>query len=139
MSTGMSTLDEVDKTVNTILKYGDKPVIMHTNSSYPTPREELNLNLITTLKDRYDCVVGNSGHEEDLEPTVLAVALGAKVIERHITLSHNMWGTDQKASLEIHAMYMLRKRCEDIDIMLGSFNKKVTASEISIREKLRKV
>ena len=99
---------------------------------------ELNLNLITTLKQRYDCTIGYSGHEEDLEPTVLAVALGAKVIERHITLSHNMWGTDQKASLEVHAMSMLRKRCEDIDIMLGSYDKKVTESELPIREKLRK-
>ena len=138
MSTGMSTVDEVDNAVETILKYGDKPVIMHTNSSYPTPRKELNLNLITTLKQRYDCTIGYSGHEEDLEPTVLAVALGAKVIERHITLSHNMWGTDQKASLEVHAMSMLRKRCEDIDIMLGSYDKKVTESELPIREKLRK-
>jgi N-acetylneuraminate synthase len=138
MSTGMSTIDEVDNAVETILKYGDKPVIMHTNSSYPTPRKELNLNLITTLKQRYDCTIGYSGHEEDLEPTVLAVALGAKVIERHITLSHNMWGTDQKASLEVHAMSMLKKRCEDIDIMLGSYDKKVTESELPIREKLRK-
>jgi len=138
MSTGMSTINEVDKAVETILKYGEKPVIMHTNSSYPTPRKELNLQLITTFKERYDCVIGYSGHEEDLEPTVVAVVLGAKVIERHITLSHNMWGTDQKASLEVHAMSMLRKRCEDIDIMLGSSDKKVTESEIPIRKKLRK-
>ena len=69
---------------------------------------------------------------------MLAVALGAMVIERHITLSHDMWGTDQKASLEVHAMHMLRKRCEDIDIILGDANKVVTPSEIPIRKKLRK-
>ncbi len=138
MSTGMSTLKEVDEAVNQIMKHGPAPVVMHTNSSYPTPRAELNLNLIPFYAERYGCVVGYSGHEQDLEPTVLAVALGAMVIERHITLSHDMWGTDQKASLEVHAMHMLRKRCEDIDIILGDANKVVTPSEIPIRKKLRK-
>tara|TARA_Y100000994_G_C15641987_1_gene421692 strand:+ start:373 stop:1224 length:852 start_codon:yes stop_codon:yes gene_type:complete len=138
MSTGMSTLKEVDNAVNEIMKYGPAPVVMHTNSSYPTPRNELNLNLIPFYKERYGCVIGYSGHEQDLEPTVLAVALGAQVIERHITLSHDMWGTDQKSSLEIHAMHLLRKRCEGVDIMLGSTNKVVTPSEIPIRKKLRK-
>ena len=137
ISTGMSTLREVDDAVENVLKYNDNLVIMHTNSSYPTPKNELNLNLIPALKNRYGCTIGYSGHEEDLEPTVLAIALGAKVIERHITLSHDMWGTDQKASLEVHAMHMLKKRCKDVDIILGSSEKVVTESEISIRKKLR--
>ena len=137
MSTGMSTLEEVDNAVNTILKYNDNIVVMHTNSSYPTPKAELNLRLIPMLKGRYGCVVGYSGHEEDLEPTVLAIALGAQVVERHITLSHNMWGTDQKASLEVHAMHMLKKRCADVGLILGSSEKAVTKSEIPIRKKLR--
>jgi len=137
MSTGMSTLEEVDNAVNTILKYNDNIVVMHTNSSYPTPKTELNLRLIPMLKGRYGCVVGYSGHEEDLEPTVLAIALGAQVVERHITLSHNMWGTDQKASLEVHAMHMLKKRCADVGLILGSSEKVVTKSEIPIRKKLR--
>jgi N-acetylneuraminate synthase len=107
ISTGMSTLQEIDNAVEIVLAHNDNLVIMHTNSSYPTPKNELNLNLIPVLKNRYGCTVGYSGHEEDLEPTVLAIALGAKVIERHITLSHDMWGTDQKASLEVHAMHML--------------------------------
>ena len=137
MSTGMSTLEEVDNAVNTILKHNNDIVIMHTNSSYPTPKNELNLRLITMLKDRYNCVIGYSGHEEDLEPTVIAIALGAQVIERHITLSHDMWGTDQKASLEVHAMDILRKRCADVDLILGSSEKVVTKSEVPIRKKLR--
>tara|TARA_Y100000401_G_scaffold11072_1_gene7576 strand:- start:96 stop:944 length:849 start_codon:yes stop_codon:yes gene_type:complete len=137
ISTGMSTLREVDDAVENVLKYNDNLVIMHTNSSYPTPKDELNLNLIPALKNRYGCTIGYSGHEEDLEPTVLAIALGAKVIERHITLSHDMWGTDQKASLEVHAMHMLKKRCKDVDIILGSSEKVVTESEIPIRKKLR--
>jgi len=137
MSTGMSTLREVDVAVNLIMKNGKSPVVMHTNSSYPTPPAELNLNLIPFYKERYDCVIGYSGHEEDLEPTVIAVALGAEVIERHITLSHNLWGTDQKASLEVMGMDKLKKRCSNINTILGSSNKVVTPAEISIRKKLR--
>lgn len=137
MSTGMSTLEEIDNTFNLICKYGNTPVVMHTNSSYPTPRKELNLNLIPFYKDRYKCTIGYSGHEPDLEPTVIAVSLGAQVIERHITLSHDMWGTDQKASLEVIGMDKLRKRCIDIEDMLGSNIKTVTESELPIRKKLR--
>lgn len=138
ISTGMSTLDEIDKAVDLVTKYGAKPILMHTNSSYPTPIDELNLNLIPVLKERYDCIIGYSGHEVSLEPTVVAVALGAQVIERHITLSHSLWGTDQKSSLEVHAMDMLRKRATDVWKMLGSSIKEVTPSELPIREKLRK-
>jgi N-acetylneuraminate synthase len=137
MSTGMCELEEVDAAVNNVLKYNDNLVLMHTNSSYPTPKEEINLKLIPFLKERYGCVVGYSGHEEDLEPTVIAVALGASVVERHITLSHDMWGTDQKSSLEVMAMDMLFKRVRDIPTILGSDKKMVTKSEISIRKKLR--
>lgn len=136
ISTGMSTLDEIDNSVNEVLKYS-KPIIMHTNSSYPSPLEELNLNVIPMLAERYDCIVGYSGHEENLEPTVMAVTLGAKVIERHVTLDHNMWGTDQKASLEVMGMDMLKKRVDSVNEIMGSANKVVTPSEIPIREKLR--
>ena len=122
---------------NLVCKYGKTPVVMHTNSSYPTPRAELNLNLIPFYKERYNCVIGYSGHEPDLEPTVVAVALGAKVIERHITLSHDVWGTDQKSSLEVVGMDKLRKRCIDVGDMLGSDIKTVTESELPIRKKLR--
>ena len=137
MSTGMSTLEEVDDCFNLICKHGNTPVVMHTNSSYPTPRKELNLNLIPFYKERYNCTIGYSGHEPDLEPTVIAVSLGAQVIERHITLSHTMWGTDQKASLEVVGMDKLRKRCIDVSDMLGSDIKTVTESELPIRKKLR--
>jgi len=138
LSTGMSTLDEIDAAVKVITKFGKTPILMHTNSSYPTPLDELHLNLIPVLQKRYGCIIGYSGHEVSLEPTVVAVALGAKIIERHITLSHNLWGTDQKSSLEVHAMDMLKKRAVDVWRMLGSSIKEVTPSEIPIREKLRK-
>ena len=137
VSTGMSQLEEVDSAINLIMAKGRKPVIMHTNSSYPTPRAELNLSLIPFLADRYGCTVGYSGHEMDLEPTVIAVSLGATVIERHITLSHEMWGTDQKASLEVLGMDALRKRCQDIALMIGKPKKYVTPSEVEVRRKLR--
>ena len=137
MSTGMCELQEVDDAVNNVLKHNNDLVLMHTNSSYPTPSEEINLNLIPFLKERYGCRIGYSGHEEDLEPTVIAVALGATVIERHITLSHDMWGTDQKSSLEVMAMDMLYKRVKDISKIMGSTNKTVTPSEVAIRKKLR--
>lgn len=137
VSTGMSTIEEVDESFNLILKHGKEPVLMHTNSSYPTPLDELNLNMIPALRERYGCVVGYSGHEEDLEPTVAAAILGAKVIERHITLDHNMWGTDQKSSLEVVGMDMLKKRVDSIAEILGSSNKCVTPSEVAVRKKLR--
>ena len=137
MSTGMSNLSEVDHAVNLVLKHNNDLVLMHTNSSYPTPIDELNLSMIPFLKERYGCVVGYSGHEQDLEPTVIAAAMGATVIERHITISHDMWGTDQKSSLEVHAMNMLRKRTRNVSRMLGVPNKVVTDSEVKIRKKLR--
>ena len=137
MSTGMCELKEVDNAVNNVLKHNNNLVLMHTNSSYPTPKEEINLSLIPFLKERYGCVIGYSGHEQDLEPTVIAVALGARVIERHITLSHEMWGTDQKSSLEVMAMDMLFKRIKDVDTIMGKPIKEVTKSEIKIRKKLR--
>ena len=138
ISTGMSTVKEIDNAVNLTKKYGKAPIVMHCNSSYPTPPEEINLRIINFLKERYsDCIIGYSGHEQGLEPTVLAVSLGAKIIERHITLSHDMWGTDQKSSLEVLAMDMLRKRAKDINKILGTKEKIVTKSEIRMRKKLR--
>ena len=137
MSTGMSSLREVDDAVDLVTKHTDNFVLMHTNSSYPTPKKELNLSLIPFLQERYSCTIGYSGHEEDLEPTVIACVLGAKVVERHITLSHEMWGTDQKSSLEVVGMDKLYKRIKNIDEILGTPEKKVTESEVSIRKKLR--
>ena len=138
LSTGMSTIQEIDYGVNNVLKYNNNLVVMHCNSSYPAEYKELNLRCIPMLRERYNTEVGYSGHEKDLEPTVIAVSLGAKVVERHITLDHNMWGSDQKASLEVHAMDMLRKRCKDVNMMLGDGVKVITKSEMPIREKLRK-
>lgn len=138
LSTGMSTVEEIDKAVNILEKHtnGDY-VIMHTNSSYPSPHEELNLSVIPFLMERYKCLVGYSGHEYDLEPSVVSVVLGACMVERHITLDHDMWGTDQHASLEVHGMDLLNKRIEHIHVMMGDGVKRVTEKELEIRKKLR--
>jgi len=137
LSVGMSTLEEVDEAVEILKSNNTNFLLLHCNSVYPASNEELNLNCIKTLRDRYNCPVGYSGHEYDLEPSVFATVLGAKVIERHITLDHKLWGTDQAASLEVNAMDLLRKRLKDVDIVLGDGKKIVTEKEKKVREKLR--
>ena len=138
LSTGMSTIKEIDEAVEVLEKYskGDY-ILMHTNSAYPAPIKELNLNVINYLRDRYKCIIGYSGHEYGLEPSVIAVSMGARIIERHITLNHNMWGSDHVASLEVHAMDMLYKRIKEIDNMLGDGAKGLTEAELKSRKKLR--
>ena len=137
LSTGMSNWEIVDEAVELISKYTNEFVILHCNSTYPAPHEELNLNVIPRMKERYGCMVGYSGHEFDLEPSVLAVVLGAQIIERHITLDHKMWGTDQSSSLEVHAMDLLRKRLKDVKKILGGSEKIITESEKPVLNKLR--
>ena len=138
LSTGMSTVPEVDAAVELLEKHaGGGYALMHTNSAYPAPPEELNLRVINFLKERYGCIVGYSGHEEDLEPSVIAVSLGASLIERHVTLDHHMWGSDHFASLEVHGMSLLLKRIQNIKVILGDGVKKLTGKETEVRKKLR--
>jgi len=138
VSTGMSTIEEIDKTVKVLEHYSNgNYILLHTNSVYPTPASDINLRMIHTLKNRYHCLIGYSGHEMDLEPTVVAVSLGAKVIERHVTLDHSMWGTDQAASLSVAAMAMLHGRMKEILTMLGTGEKIITEQEKKVRLKLR--
>lgn len=138
VSTGMSTIEEIDEAVEILEKYASQYLLMHCNSAYPAPHSELNIKCIQTLKERYKCPIGYSGHEYDLEPTVFAAILGAKVIERHITLGHTMWGTDQSSSLEVTGMDILAKRIKDINLVLGDGIKKVYESEKPALDKLRK-
>lgn len=138
LSTGMSTIEEIDAAVNVLEKNSrGNYILLHTNSSYPAPPEALNLRVINFLKERYGCIIGYSGHEYDLEPSVIAVSLGASLIERHVTLDHNLWGSDQFASLEVHAMDLLLKRIKNIDVILGDGIKKLTEKELEVRKKLR--
>ena len=137
ISTGMSDWNMIDRAVEIIGKRTSEFAVLHCNSTYPAPLDELNLNVIPVMKDRYDCIVGYSGHEYNLEPSVLAVALGAQIIERHITLDHNMWGTDQGSSLEVHAMDLLKRRIKDVGLILGGKEKIITDTEKPILKKLR--
>ena len=126
ISTGMSTEDEIE----TCVQICSPNVVMHSNSTYPCPPEDLNLRYITWLKDKYsDREIGYSGHETGIAVSLAAVSLGATSLERHITLDHNMWGTDHKSSLEVHAMDLLKKRIKDVNKMLGGTEKIITPSE----------
>ena len=137
ISTGMSTLEEVDEAVRIFEDAHCAFELMHCNSSYPAASEDLNLSVIQTLKDRYGCQVGYSGHEFGLTPSYVAVAMGASSVERHITLDRSMWGTDQEASVEIPAFAKLVRQIRSVETMLGDGIKRVTESEMPIRSKLR--
>lgn len=137
VSTGMSTFKEIDEAVKILKKGKSSFMLMHANSAYPAQLNELNLKVIRTLKERYKCPIGYSGHEYNVEPTVYAAVLGARVIERHITLDHAMWGTDQASSLELMGMDILRKRIKDINAILGDGVKRITLREALVLEKLR--
>ena len=137
LSTGMCTWKIIDEAVNILEKNNSKYALLHCNSSYPAPHVELNLSVIPKMNERYNCLIGYSGHEKDLEPSVIAASLGAKIIERHVTLSHEMWGTDQQSSLEVHGMDLLRKRIKDVNLMMGKPDKEITISEKKVIEKLR--
>tara|TARA_B100000927_G_scaffold181817_1_gene146423 strand:- start:1917 stop:2786 length:870 start_codon:yes stop_codon:yes gene_type:complete len=137
LSSGMSTLDEIDKAINVLDK--DKLVLMHSTSSYPCKTEELNLNVIKFFKDKYQEIpIGYSGHEVGLSTTLCAAALGATVIERHVTLDRSMWGSDQSASIEIHGLKNLIRDIRVFEKAAGDGRKKVYETEVPIIKKLRR-
>lgn len=136
LSVGMSTIDEIDTAVE-ILKNSKDFALLHCNSSYPAPINELNLSAIKTLKDRYDCEVGYSGHEFRLGTSVASVYLGASIIERHITLDRTMWGTDHMSSVEPQGLIKLVKGIRELEQAYGDGEIKITESQIPVRSKLR--
>ena len=140
ISTGMSTMEEIDAAVNAIKEINDNAeyAVLHCNSTYPAPNDELNLKCIETLKNKYQCEVGYSGHEFGLTTTIASVCLGATIIERHITLDRTMWGTDQMCSVEPQGLIKLVRGIKELNNALGDGIKVVTETEKPIREKLRK-
>jgi len=136
LSTGMSTLAQVDHAVEVLGK--DSLILLHTNSTYPSKLEELNLRVLRTLADRYQVPVGYSGHEVGLAPSVGAAAIGACVVERHITLDRAMWGSDQAASIEPQGFGRLVRDIRAIEMSLGDGQKKVYDTEVPIMKKLRR-
>jgi len=131
LSTGMSTLEQIEHAVQILGT--DELVILHCTSAYPSPPEELNLRVIQTLADRYSCPIGYSGHEIGISTTIAAAVLGAKFIERHITLDRAMWGSDQAASMEPQGIERLVGYIRTIERALGNGVKVIYPSE---REKI---
>lgn len=114
--------------------------LLHCNSSYPTPVDEINLNVIRTYQRTQEFKginIGYSGHEYGIVTTISAVAMGATCIERHITLDKGMWGSDQSCSLEPHAMFKLVRGIRELELALGTYNKSVTPSEYPKLHSLR--
>ncbi len=136
-STGMSTYEQIDTAVEILRTAACPFALMHTVSTYPTPLDDLNLRMIETLRRRYGAPVGYSGHERLLEPSLIAAALGAVAIERHITLDRTMYGSDQSASLEPDEMKALVTRLDEMHGWLGDGEKRVTEGEASVARKLR--
>jgi N-acetylneuraminate synthase len=137
LSTGMSTLQQVDHAVD-VLGTEDL-VILHTTSAYPAKIADLNLRMIPVLRERYGVPVGYSGHEVGLATSYAAAALGACMLERHITLDRAMYGSDQAASVEPQGLMKLIRDIRTIEESLGDGVKKVTADEVPILKKLRRV
>lgn len=137
LSTGMSTIEQIDKAVEVL---GKKDlIILHSTSTYPAYYEELNLRAIKTLRERYGVLVGYSGHETGIASSVAAVALGACMIERHITLDRSMWGSDQAASLEPSGTIRLVRDIRLVETSMGDGIKRVFDRELPIMERLRRV
>jgi N-acetylneuraminate synthase len=137
LSTGMSTLEQIDHAVEIL---GAGPLILlHTTSTYPSQVSELNLRVIEGLRQRYGVPVGYSGHEIGLAPSLAAVALGACMLERHITLDRAMWGSDQAASVEPPGFRRLVKDIRAVELAMGDGTKRVWENEIPVMQKLRRV
>jgi N-acetylneuraminate synthase len=137
LSTGMSTLEQIDHAVEVLGK--EDLVIMHTTSTYPALYEELNLRVIPMLKQRYGLPIGYSGHETGLSTTIASVAMGACVVERHITLDRAMWGSDQAASVEPQGFSHMVRDIRLVEMAMGDGVKRVVEREVTVMKKLRRV
>jgi len=137
ISTGMSTVEQIEKAVEIFKNAGCSFELMHCNSTYPMPPKEANLKTMSTLKEKFGCDVGYSGHEVGLIVSCAAAALGATSIERHITLDRTMYGSDQAASLEVGGFKRLVEYIREVEVSLGDGTKRVTEKELEIAKKLR--
>ncbi len=138
ISTGMSTLEEVERVVELFKSYNCPFELMHCNSTYPMPEEDANLGCIPMLKSKFNCDVGYSGHESSLiKVSVVAVALGATSLERHITLDRAMYGSDQSASIEANSLKNYIDTVNKVGKIIGDGTKKISEKEQEARKKLR--
>jgi len=137
ISTGMSTYEEIDNIVDIFKKCGCEFELMHCSSLYPMPKSEANLRMIETLRNRYSCKVGYSGHETGRIVSLSAAVLGATSIERHITMDRAMYGSDQAASLEASDFGRLVTDIRTLEIIMGDGEKKMSDAELEVRKKLK--
>lgn len=137
LSTGMSTIDEIERAVNLFPR--GQLILAHSTSTYPLDPEEANLEMIRTLQKKFTLPVGYSGHESGLQISTAAIALGAVLLERHVTVSRDLWGTDHKASLEPSELRQLVQDVRLVEKALGDGVKRVYPSEKPIMQKLRRV
>jgi len=136
LATGMSTLEQIDHAIEVL---GKKDlIVLHTCSVYPADYNELNLNVITSFKKRYGLPIGYSGHETGLPSSIAAVAMGACVVERHLTLDRAMWGSDQAASVGPSGIIRLVRDIRLTEMSMGDGMKRVVEREIPIISKLRR-
>lgn len=139
LSTGMSDLCEVQNAVNLLKSNGTKDItLLHCTTEYPAPIEEVNLNVMETLRRKFECPVGYSDHTQGIEIDLAAVAMGAVIIEKHFTLDRNLKGPDHKASLEPDEFKAMIKGIRKIELARGISIKKPTASELKNRDIARK-
>ena len=138
ISTGMSTMKDIEHAVKIFKNFNCPFELMHTHSTYPMPLEEANLKVIQTLQKKFKCNVGYSGHETSsyLLP-IIAVTLGASSIERHITLDRAMYGSDQAASLEKAGLIRMVRDIRKVSSVLGDGKKRIWDSELPVQKKLR--
>lgn len=137
IATGMSTFEEIDHAVGIFRKHDCSFELMHCISTYPMVSLDANLRMIHTLRDRYQCNVGYSGHEIGTLVSTCAVAMGATSIERHITLNKTLYGTEQKASVDPLELWKLVKDIRDTEQIMGTGKKIFSESELELRKKYR--
>ena len=138
ISTGMSTLDEIDEVVEIFKNKKCDFELMHCNSTYPLKDQDANLKCIETLRKRYNCDIGYSGHESSLlKVSLIAAALGATSIERHITLDRAMYGSDQAASISVEVLKNFVESVRAVKAILGNGKKEIQDSELAARKKIK--
>lgn len=137
ISTGMANLDEISRTVYFLNSLNAEFILLHCISAYPSPYKDLNLNFITTLKQKFNKIVGYSGHEQGVVASIAASALGARMIERHITLDKTLEGRDHIASLEPHELKELIMRVKQLEPALSN-ERHVIRGEVIMKEELAK-
>jgi N,N'-diacetyllegionaminate synthase len=139
LGTGMATMSEVKKAVQTIKKQGnDKIIVLHCTTSYPTNLEDVNLRVMQSMKEKLSCIIGYSDHTKGFIVPIAATALGAKVIEKHFTLDKNLPGPDHKASLGSDELKEMIQKIRNTEKILGNKLKKPTLKEKEIKKMVRK-